>query len=130
MPTYTYACSECGKRQEAVRRIAERDDCPKCDRCYGPTERRITATMVSVFTPYRAVAADKDSGERPLIRSKAEHESFLRRNGYEEVGTDKSMAPPSMEEFQHRRAAKLKEEAEARAVPDFNLNEDTLEATL
>lgn len=130
MPTYTYVCPNCTKRQEAVRRIAERDDCPKCNRCYGPTERRITATMVSVFSPYRAIAADKETGERPLIRSKAEHEAFLRRNGYEEVGTDKSMAPPSYEEFQHRRAQKLKEEAEAQAAPDFNLNEETQEATL
>lgn len=130
MPTYEYRCTACGTRQDAVRRIAERDNCPRCTRCYGDTERRITSTMVSVFAAYRAVAADKETGERPVIRSKAEHEAFLRRNGYEEVGNDKSMAPPSMEEFQHRRAEKLKEEAAARAVPDFTFNEETHEATL
>ncbi len=122
MPTYLYACPICRKRQEAVRRIADRDDSPRC--CGGVlTERRITATMVSVFTPYRAVAADKDSGERPFIRSKAEHEAFLRRNGYEEVGNDRSFAPPSHEEIAARAQDKR-----AADVP-YTLNEETLEAT-
>ena len=128
MPTYTYACTGCGARTEALRTIAERDDCPACPACLQRTERRITATMVSVFTPYRAVAEDKDSGERPLIRSRAEHEAFLRRNGYEEVGNDKSMAPLSQEEVKHNRAAKLKEAASDDIQFDFN--EESHEATL
>lgn len=130
MPTYLYACQPCGKRIETQRRIAERDDSPSCPGCGGPTERRIVATMVSVFNPYRAVAFDKESGERPMIRSRAEHEAFLRRNGYEEVGNDTSMAPRSSEELAHRRTEKLKEEAEARAQPAFEFNPDTHEATL
>ena len=130
MPTYVYACPGCEKRIETHRRIAERDDCPVCTGCGGPTERRITATMVSVFNPYRAVAIDKESGERPVIRSRAEHEAFLRRNGYEEVGNDTSMAPRSQEEVAHRRVEKLKEENEARNQPAFAFNPDTHEATL
>ena len=122
MPTYVYSCPICRKRQEAVRRIAERDDAPRC--CGGVlTERRITATMVSVFSPYQAIAADKESGERPLIRTRAEHEAFLRRNGYEEVGNDRSMAPPSAEEIAARAAEQRTEE-----VP-YTLNEETMEAT-
>ena len=103
MPTYSYRCVECAKEMSEVRRIAERDDCPKCNRCYGPTERRITATMVSVFQPYQAVAGEKDGGKKPVIRTKKEHEAFLRRNGYEEVGNDKSMAPPHPEELTERK---------------------------
>jgi putative FmdB family regulatory protein len=111
MPTYTYRCLECEKRQDAYRTVAERNDCPKCDRCYGVTEKILTPTMVAVFHPYTPVAADKDDGKRRVIRTKKEHEAFLRRNGYEEVGNDKSMAPPSAE--------KLAEKAKAwRDAPD------------
>ena len=109
MPTYEYRCTNCSKTTDAVRRVAERDDAPRCSLCCAPTVRRITPTMVSVFTPYRAVAADKESGEYPVIRSKGEHQAFLSRNGYEEVGNDKSMAPLPMDEVRHRRAEKIKE---------------------
>lgn len=103
MPTYVYKCGECGRRQEAIRTIAERHDAPKCAACYGPTALRITATMVSVFQPYRTAAVDKDAGKRISIRNKAEHEAFLRRNGYEEVGNDPSMKPVTHEEDAERR---------------------------
>lgn len=131
MPTYVYACGPCKKRIETHRRIAQRDDCPPCPACGGATERQITATMVSVFSPYKAVAADKETGLRPFIKTRAEHEAFLRRNGYEEVGNDKSMAPPSREEFLAKRAAKLKEEAAAAAaVPPLDFNPDTQELSV
>lgn len=112
MPVYTYRCGACHAKGTAFRTIAERNDCPTCTQCGGATEKILTPTMVAVFTPYRAVASDKDSGERPLIRTRAEHESFLRRNGYEEVGNDKSMAPLPSEEIEHRRQQKLKEQSE------------------
>lgn len=124
IPTYEYRCTSCTKTTDAVRRIAERDEAPRCSLCYAPTVRRITATMVSVFTPYQAVAEDKDSGRRPLIKSRAEHEAFLRRNGYEEVGNDKSCAPPSAEEVAARRAEQRTEEV------TFDLNTETHEAQL
>lgn len=121
MPTYVYRCPFCLKEQEAFRAIAERDDAPVCHNRRG--ERVIKPTMVSVFQPYQAVASDKDSGERPFIRSKAEHEAFLRRNGYEEVGNDRSMAPPSAEEIAARRAQTRPHDV------DYTLNQQTLEAT-
>ena len=132
MPIYTYRCKskKCRATGTAFRTIAERDRCPRCSQCKGMTEKIITPTMVSVFTPYRAVAFDKESGKRPLITSQDEHSAFLRRNGYEEVGNDKSMAPPSRDEFLAKRAQKLKEENEARNQPVFDFNEDTHEASL
>lgn len=129
IPTYRYVCVECSKAQDAIRRVDDRDDCPACA-CGAVTERRIVAPMVSVFNSYRAVAADKETGERPVIRNRAEHEAFLRRNGYEEVGNDRSMAPLSPDEWAHRRAEKLNEENEARAEMGYALNEETHEANL
>lgn len=41
------------------------------------------------FAPYRAVGRG-----RPFIKTRAEHLAYLRRNNYEEVGNDSSMAPP------------------------------------
>lgn len=109
MPVYEYRCMNCGKTTDAVRRVDDRDDCPHCSLCCAPTVRRITPTMISVFTPYRAVAVEKESGECPVIRNAAEHQAFLARNGYEEVGNDKSMAPLPQEEARHRRVEKIKE---------------------
>lgn len=40
MPTYEYACS-CGKRYDAFRSIAERNDCPECPACSKSTQRVI-----------------------------------------------------------------------------------------
>lgn len=129
MPTYVYRCPICRKSQEAVRRIAERDDSPRC--CGGVlAERRIVAPLaVRSFAPYRAIASEKESGERPVIRSKAEHEAFLRRNGYEEVGNDTSMAPRAAEDVAERRTRKLKELAED-GQPTFEMDPDTHEAQL
>jgi putative FmdB family regulatory protein len=127
MPTYTYQCRDCHKRQESVRRVAERDDCPRCNRCYGATERRITPTMVATgFQPYKTVAFDKETGKPMLIRSRAEHRAFLSRNGYEEVGNDKSCAPLPPEEIAYRRKQALKEQEQA---PPFEFNEETHEAS-
>lgn len=130
MPTYVYACG-CGTRTEAVRRIDDRDDCPPCRTCGGATERRITATMVAVFQPYVTPCFDKESGERMRINSASEHRAFLARNGLEEVGNDKSMAPRPPEEIAQRRREKLKElAADGIKSPSFEFDPDTHEASL
>lgn len=127
MPTYVYQCQACRKKVDAVRRIEERNDAPLC--CGAATERRIVAPLaVRSFSAYQAIAVDKDSGARPLIRSKAEHEAFLRRNGYEEVGNDSSMAPLHTEQLAERRTRKLKELADDGIQPSFELDPDTHEA--
>lgn len=81
--------------------------------------------MVAVpFQPYTTAVYDKDSGKPVHIRNRDEHRAFLVRNGLEEVGNDKSMAPPSAEEVAHRRAEKLKEQC-----PAFQFDSETHEAT-
>lgn len=104
MPTYVVECPFCLRREDILRTVAERDsDLPKC---HNRSMRRvITKPMVSIFHPYMPVAGEQEDGSKHMIRTKAEHEAFLRRNGYEEVGTDKSMAPPSAEELAARKQA-------------------------
>ena len=104
MPIFTYRCTACGSRQDAFRTVEKRNDCPRCEKCYGNTEKILTPTMVSVFQPYMPVAGNREDGSKHMIRTKAEHEAFLRRNGYEEVGNDKSMAPPSPEALAEKKS--------------------------
>ncbi len=128
MPTYTYRCAN-NHTGTAYRSVAERDRAPKCTQCGKKTKKVITSTMVSVFTPYRTVAHDKDSGTTMLIRTQKEHQAFLNRNGYEEVGNDKSMAPLSPDEIAQRRVSKEREAEEAMRQPIFDFNEQTHEAS-
>jgi hypothetical protein len=100
MPIYKYRCG-CGAVKHEYRKIDDRDNAP--EHC-GPMIRELEAAMVSVFTSYRSIVGEKDGGEKPLIRNKAEHEAFLRRNGYEEVGNDRSMAPPHPDELSEKKA--------------------------
>lgn len=101
MPLYEYRCPFCKHEQSEFRTIDERNNAP---RCHGDMERVLSPAMVSVFHTYTTVAHDKETGKPMKIGSKAEHQAFLRRNGYEEVGNDKSMAPPSREELVERKA--------------------------
>lgn len=126
IPLYHYSCTACAAIGTAVRTIAERNRCPTCTQCGKATEKILTPTMVSVFTPYTTVAHDKETGRVVQIRDQAEHRSFLARNGYEEVGNDKSMAPLSEEEHAHRRAEKLKDQGS----PVFDFDETTHHAQL
>lgn len=127
MPTYTYFCDACRTHQTAYRKIDARDDCPACDRCAGATERRITPTMVSVFTPYTTPCYDKESGGRMVIRNQAEHRAFLARNGLEEVGNDPSMKPLPQEEIAYRHREQKKALADTTV---YEMDPDTHEASL
>lgn len=129
MPIYAYRCTACGMHQDAWRRIAERSDSPACRQCGGKTARRITGAAVRVFHPYHTVAFDKDSGGPMLIRTPAEHSAFLRRNGYEEVGNDRSAAPPSAQEHRERQR-QARKEIESQPAGEFSFDEATHGAAL
>jgi hypothetical protein len=61
-------------------------------RSAGPLVRSGAAPMViSDLDPYRAAAADKHTGKRPVIGGRRQHREFLARNGYVEVGNDFSV---------------------------------------
>lgn len=55
----------------------------------GPRHTANAAPMVIGDLPeYRAAAADKDTGKRPMIGGRRQHREFLQRNNYHEVGND------------------------------------------
>jgi hypothetical protein len=55
----------------------------------GPLNARDAAPMViSDISPYRASAADKATGKRPVIGGRRQHREFLQNNGYRELGND------------------------------------------
>jgi putative FmdB family regulatory protein len=85
MPIYEVKCAICGDIQDIVRKVAEREShLPEC--CGRKMHNIISATRINVdITPYRAVAVDKKTGERPLITSRHQHREFLKRNDYVEM---------------------------------------------
>ena len=123
MPVYTYQCkkSKIGHRMEAFRKMDERHECPPCNICSGETELVLTPTFTQIFEPYKAVTINQETGECPYINNRDEHEAFLRRNGYEEVDNDPSVAPPPMEEVREKQAKERKELAQFSA--DYNLED-------
>lgn len=55
----------------------------------GPLIRSDSAPMViSDLREYRAAAADKATGKRPIIGGRRQHREFLQNNGYREVGNE------------------------------------------
>ena len=55
----------------------------------APLNRARSAPMVIGDLPeYRAAAADKHTGKRPMIGGRRQHREFLQRNGYVEVGNE------------------------------------------
>lgn len=55
----------------------------------APLVRPDAAPMViSDIAPYRASAADKATGESPVIGGRRQHREFLQTNGYRELGND------------------------------------------
>jgi hypothetical protein len=53
--------------------------------------------VIGDLPEYRAAAADKETGKRPVIGGRRQHREFLQRNGYREVGND--YVAPTREEF-------------------------------
>lgn len=111
MPIYRYHCTHGCMQKDAYRMIDDRHLGPFCE--HGRMELRIMPTSVAVFSPYKTAVVDKEEGRRITIRNRDEHEAFLRRNNYEEVGNDKSMAPLPPEQVEENRQRMLKEEAAA-----------------
>jgi hypothetical protein len=44
--------------------------------------------VISDLKEYRAAAADKATGKRPVIGGRRQHREFLQNNGYREVGNE------------------------------------------
>lgn len=128
MPLYEHACTnrDCMKHFDVACKIDRRNEPRECPICDYPSERVMNAPMVSSFTPYRTVAHDKETGKTMKIRNRDEHAAFLRRNGYEEVGNDKSMNLPPPDERMRRRIEQLRDTSQNPIV--FDYDPDTQEA--
>lgn len=97
MPLYVYVCQICHKSDEAWRPICDRDVAPQ--HCNQSMHRILMPTMVQPdISPYRAIAADKETGEQPYIKSRKQHKEFLARNGYEEIGNEVLKKPKPIDE--------------------------------
>lgn len=59
-------------------------------------EIRPSGHIIKDIDPYKPVAADKETGERPVIGGRRQHRDFLRKNGYFEIGN--SFVEPRREE--------------------------------
>lgn len=69
--------------------------------------------IIKDLEPYKPVAVDKNSGQRPIIGGRRQHREFLRDNGYIEIGND-YVAPKRGELSKSERIADIR-----RAMKDF-----------
>lgn len=75
--------------------------------------RRVGGQIIKDIEPYKPVAADKHTGQRPIIGGRRQHREFLRDNGYMEIGND-YVAPKREELSKSERVADIR-----RAMNDF-----------
>lgn len=79
MPTYTFGCGECEKKQDVVRSISDRSTGFKCA-CGGWMSRRPELFMVDTFE------AHYDEGAGRNFHTKREKQKFLKEKGWVEAG--------------------------------------------
>lgn len=82
MPIYTYECEQCGKRQDAFRKIDQRYDGPEC---HGMMKKVISSyRVIGDLEPY----VDENMGESPVVvKSRKHREQLLKERGlYEKIG--------------------------------------------
>lgn len=74
--------------------------------------------IIRDIEPYRTAASDVASdGKRPVIGSRSRHRTFLRDNGYVEVGNEKPMSGSRPEMSRHERIEDIR-----RAMGDYGSN--------
>ena len=90
MPIYPHTCPDCSTSRDVYRAIADIENAPNCPKCGTRMTRQIAAShVIGDIQPYTTVAADKETGKRVHITSRAKHREFLKKNGYEELGNEK-----------------------------------------
>lgn len=87
MPLYHHKCEKCGYEVEEMRSLVNFDNFPKCCGRDMPIVMHAVMSIMDI-QPYRAIAADKETGDRPWITSRQQHREFLRKNNYEEIGNE------------------------------------------
>lgn len=84
MPIYEYRC-EAGHVTDAYRTVANRHDCPACDRCASATEKIISRPAMTMpdIAGYTSVL----DGSR--VESRSAHREHMARHGVIEVGNER-----------------------------------------
>ena len=116
MINYSYRC-KCGYEQDEFKKMVDHAKGPI--HCGEVMSQVLSPFSVRVFTPYNTAAVDKESSKCMKIINQNEHNAFLRRNELEEVGDDKSMAPPPVEEIKEKQNRERKELANYNATYDL-----------
>lgn len=103
MPTYRYRCEVCKNEQDAVRRVADRDDAPVCHepmtrifcapRIYIPMEINYKSPIDDrIISGKRARQDDlRRSGSRPWEGLESERREAARQEQYREQAADASL---------------------------------------
>lgn len=108
MPLYDIKCDGCGYETEIFRSLDKFDD-PLPFHCFHEMRRVLSAPRVmSDIAEYRAAAADKETGEKPMITSRSQHREFLKRNNYVELGNDMPAPPKAIEPNRHEIGRQIK----------------------
>lgn len=79
-------------REEWLRMWGYQDGTPEADKAWAEklafVPKRLSTLVMGDLAPYRAAAADIETGKRPMITSRSQHREFLRRNDYVELGNE------------------------------------------
>jgi putative FmdB family regulatory protein len=91
MPLYEYACVKCHKHTDAFRSVEERNVCPPCDHCYGPTRK-----IISLAKPIGDMEPYYDDNLQCGIKSRQHRKQVMREQGVsEKFGTNWRIAASS-----------------------------------
>ena len=116
MPTYEAQCPTCTKVHLYVATIEQRNDTPQC--CGVATDKILSATRVTVdIQPYMTVAYDKETGKPEYITSRSAHRDFVKRNGYEEIGSASTIPKDAVARAEERRYLKQELDDSVDALP-------------
>lgn len=86
-----------------------------------PEKRNKPRGIISDIEPYRAMGADiACGGKRPVINGRRQHREYLSRNGYTEVGNDRSPSRSDMPSAREQQASRVHDIK--RALGEFGSN--------
>jgi hypothetical protein len=79
-------------REEWLHAWGFKDGTPEADKAWIEKQefipQRLNTLVMGDLSPYRAVAADIETGKCPMITSRSHHREFLKRNNYVELGNE------------------------------------------
>lgn len=91
-------------REEWLRCWGFVDGTPEAEQAWAEkqafTPQRLNNLIMSDIQPYQAMGVDIATGKAPMITSRSQHNEYLRRNGYVEIGNEKvgNSKPPAVSE--------------------------------